>query len=165
MNCPACQNSLEKETHENTELDVCHKCGGVFFDNFELDKFDNLDEPSGSLLEISSEANFVTDDSLPRNCPKCIKIVMQKHFFGPKREVTIDECAGCGSVWLDQGELNSIRNNYQTVEDKKKAVEQLYNEEFSSHISELRKQYAAEREGQLKIAKALNFLLPWKYLK
>lgn len=166
MECPACQNQLKKEMHENTELDVCNKCGGVFFDNFELEKFDNIDEPTGSLLEISFDASLQVDHDKARNCPKCLNIVMQRHYFGPKREIVIDECAGCGGVWLDQGELREIRTNYPTVEEKQRAVEALFQQTSAAGLAKLKEQNREERETYHKISKVLNYLLPtWAILR
>jgi len=41
MNCPACGNILEQMTVGDVTVDVCQRgCGGIWFDNFELEKFD-----------------------------------------------------------------------------------------------------------------------------
>jgi len=38
MRCPLCDKEMNKETYENTEIDICPSCGGVWLDNDELEK-------------------------------------------------------------------------------------------------------------------------------
>ena len=47
IKCPACGREMEKVfiPSEGINLDICTQgCGGIFFDNRELDKFDEKDE-------------------------------------------------------------------------------------------------------------------------
>ena len=45
MKCPACENELTEKIFANVPLDVCEGgCGGVWFDWFELQKFDDIIE-------------------------------------------------------------------------------------------------------------------------
>lgn len=37
-------------------------------------------------------------------CPRCGKTLHERIEHG----VTLDECAGCGGVWLDKGELDAL---------------------------------------------------------
>ena len=36
MNCPVCNKALETLDYENQEVDLCPKCGGIWFDKGEL---------------------------------------------------------------------------------------------------------------------------------
>ena len=54
MKCPVCSNLLEAMTAGDVTVDVCKGgCGGIWFDNFELKKFDEPCESAGeALLDI-----------------------------------------------------------------------------------------------------------------
>ena len=38
MRCPLCDKEMSKETYENTEIDICPSCGGVWLDKDELER-------------------------------------------------------------------------------------------------------------------------------
>ena len=48
---------------------------------------------------------------------------MMRHFASVKREFEVDECAKCGGFFLDYGELNRLRNQYATDEERQQAAE------------------------------------------
>ena len=63
MNCPACSRPLTKLTVEDVDVDACHGgCGGLWFDNFELAKFDEPHESSVWEQVLVSVDPFVTVD-------------------------------------------------------------------------------------------------------
>ena len=105
MKCPACNSNLQKENVNGIEVDICKgNCGGIWFDNFEFRKFDEPHEHAGdTLLNIDKDDSITVDKSVRRKCVKCESIVMMQHFFSVKKEVEVDECPSCGSVWLDGG--------------------------------------------------------------
>ena len=37
-------------------------------------------------------------------CPKCGESLKERHF----QKVVIDQCSGCGGIWLDAGELEQV---------------------------------------------------------
>ena len=93
MNCPACGNPLQEMTVADVTVDVCKDgCGGIWFDNFELKKFDEPHESAGqALLEIERDDSITIDHSKSLKCPKCDDIVMMRHFFSVKKQVQLDE--------------------------------------------------------------------------
>ncbi len=105
-------------------VDVCQGgCGGIWFDNFELRKVDDPQEfEGGALLHVGRDDSIVVDTQRRRNCPKCPNIVMMRHYFSDKKEVMVDECPGCGGVWLDVGELAAIRKESATDDAKQNAA-------------------------------------------
>ena len=109
MKCPACSAELQLVVESGIEVDVCSEgCGGLWFDQHEFKKFDEPHESADQLLTRLNPKVEVDADSR-RDCPKCNDIVMMRIFRSPKRIVEIDECPNCGSVWLDYGELETIR--------------------------------------------------------
>lgn len=110
INCPACGKEMKKihMQDENVNLDIClDGCGGIFFDNRELDKLDQSGDGIAEILYAINNKDFEkVDTSAERKCPIC-GIPMVK--MGSMTEVEIDSCNMCGGVFLDHGELEKLR--------------------------------------------------------
>jgi uncharacterized protein len=106
-------------------VDIClGGCGGIWFDNFELQKLDEPHELEGNLLvNIKKRDDIQVDHDKRRSCPKCPGIIMMRHFFSPLRRTEVDECPQCGGYWLDAGELAGIREENQSAQERKMAAE------------------------------------------
>lgn len=110
MNCPACANPLSPILVEDVEVDACHGgCGGLWFDNFELAKFDEPHESSlWEQVLVSVDPLIEVDYQAKRNCPRC-HVPMARHFCTAQRRTQVDACPQCGGNWLDTGELAQLR--------------------------------------------------------
>ena len=51
-----------------------------------------------------------------------------RHFYSAKRAVAVDECPTCAGTWLDGGELEQIRNEYDSGGARRQAVHLLAQE-------------------------------------
>src|SRR5207253_6203211 len=124
MKCPACFNQLTQLQVGNVAVDACQDgCGGIWFDNFELQRVDEQSEAAGErLLEIRRDPGVVVDAKRKRDCPRCPDMKLQRHFFSAKRKVEVDQCPNCGGYWLDAGELAQIRAE-RAGTDAEKAAE------------------------------------------
>lgn len=167
MKCPRTGTELKKITIEGITVDVSEACGGVWFDNWELIKFDEVHEKGGE--ELSSLMEQHKNDSIdlsPRmNCPKCDGIVLARHFYSPKREIEIDRCPNCGGIWLDAGELAKIRELFPTEADREQASAELVNE--TVNYDQFEKMLAASEEKAASARKFANFfawLCPSKHI-
>jgi len=111
MKCPACFNALKPLEVGGVVVDACYGgCGGIWFDAFELQRFDEKRETAGEqLLHIPRDEQLVIDFTRKRDCPRCEGIKLHRHFFSAKRRVQVDQCPNCGGYWLDAGELEQIR--------------------------------------------------------
>ncbi len=160
MKCPACNNELQQMTVADVTVDVCKGgCGGIWFDNFELKKFDEPNESAGeALLNVELNPNVKIDHNKRLNCPKCDGITMMRHFFSVKKEVEIDECPNCAGIWLDAGELKHIRSLFDSEQRKQQAAEEYFNELFGSQLAE------AEAESQAKVEKAKKFANMFRFI-
>ncbi len=125
MKCPACGNVLQGMTVAEVSVDVCRGgCGGIWFDNHELRKFDEPQDMAGeALLDVERNPNIHVDLRKKRNCPKCRNIVMTRRFFSAKRQVQIDECPNCAGMWLDYGKLGEIRRSPASDQDREGATQ------------------------------------------
>ncbi len=110
MICPRCRAELRtvvRDTpYDRIELDACPSCQGVWFDRDEL----------AVALQLQNAGAFAPDSrllegevpSLP--CPRNPRVRMhERHIAIPIAPglpaLKLDQCAECGGVWLDGGEL------------------------------------------------------------
>ena len=166
MECPACGNMLQEMSVADVTVDVCKKgCGGIWFDNFELQKFDEAHESAGeALLAIETNQSINLDRTKRLKCPKCDDVVMARHFFSVKRQVQVDECPGCASVWLDAGELGKIRSQFATQQEREQAAEEYYSEIFGDKLAKMRAQSKEKLQKSRRIANMFRFICPSHYI-
>ncbi len=166
MECPACSNSLQQMTVGDVTVDVCKGgCGGIWFDNFELKKFDEPHESAGqALLDVERDQTMVLDYEKRLNCPKCKDAVMMRHFFSVKKEVAVDECPACGSFWLDAGELRKIRSLFNTEAERHQAAEQYFSEVFGDELDAMKAQDQAKLQKARKVSNMFRFICPTYYI-
>ena len=162
MKCPACDRELEEMAAGGVVVDVCDGgCGGIWFDHFELRKFDESHESEGeALLDVKRDPEVVVDHSLRRGCPNCPGVVMMRHSFSPGDNVEIDECPKCGGIWLDAGELAAIRNQFENEEERAKAAKAWLDRTINAHLTRARKEDQRTQSSAERIAHTLRFLCP-----
>jgi Zn-finger nucleic acid-binding protein len=166
MKCPACENQLQQMTVAGVTVDVCKGgCGGIWFDNFELKKFDEPHESAGeALLDIEPNKTITIDHSKRLKCPKCDDVVMMRHFFSVKHEVEVDECPGCGGIWLDAGELKHIRSLFETEQQRKQATKEYFSELFDNQLAAMKVEEEAKVAKARKFANMFRFICPSYYI-
>ncbi len=167
MKCPVCDNALSQITADDITVDVCQGgCGGIWFDQFELKKFDEPHEKAGGiLLDIERNEGLNIDYSKCHKCPKCnIDVVMMRHFFSIKRQVAVDECPQCGGFWLDAGELGKIRKQFDSEEEKRNAAKRYFDEVFDPQIAKMQAEGAEKVESARKISHMFRFICPSFYI-
>ncbi len=109
-------------------VDICvDGCGGIYFDNREFTKFDENSENIDEILnELEGKTFTPVDGSAVRICPVC-GAKMVKNFSSARGEIMVDECYSCGGKFLDNGELQKIRDEFETEADRAKAtMDELY---------------------------------------
>jgi len=166
MKCPACDNKLTETTAGGVHVDVCKGgCGGLWFDNLELKRFDEPCEAAGEqLLDVERNKDLIIDRSKKLKCPKCDNTVMMRHFFSVKREVEIDECPGCGSIWLDSGELGRIRQLFDSGADRDQAFEAYFQELFGEKLKQMSAESKVKAQNAQRFANMFRFVCPSKYI-
>ncbi|MBS3820325.1 MAG: hypothetical protein GVY16_11090 [Planctomycetes bacterium] len=166
MNCPACQNEMTPVTISEVTVDVCKDgCGGMWFDNFELQKFDEVHESAGDeLLKLAGAPKVTVDTSQKRPCPTCEGVTMMQHFFSVKREIAIDECPGCGGIFLDAGELAAIHEKYPTEEARNAEAQKVLGKEIQPALEKMHAENKAGRRRASRFANALRFICPTHYI-
>ena len=164
MNCPACGGELSSNEAAGIEVDVCASCGGIWFDPFELMKVDEPHESAGeALLDVAGDHRVAVDHENPRQCPRD-GAQLARHFFSVKKQAEVDECPECGGVWLDVGELATIRTQFASEEERKRAAEEYFDEIFGTQLDTMRQESEEKAAKAQKIARALRFLCPSYYI-
>lgn len=119
MTCPKCSGQkLEPVVVDGTEVDRCRVCGGVWFDKGELGQ--TLRQATRMLGPLVAEGSAPTPPRGPAaalaNDPDRVRgaCPRDKRRLLPIQsarcpDLTVDECATCGGIWLDGGELASLR--------------------------------------------------------
>ncbi len=166
MKCPTCENMLQEMTVGDVAVDVCKGgCGGIWFDNYELEKFDEPHESAGeALLDIERDESLIVDHTKRLKCPKCDDIVMMRHFFSVKKGVEVDECPGCAGFWLDAGELRKIRSLFETEEERHKAAEEYFEEVFGDQLRAMKAENEAKLAKTRKIVNLFRYICPSYYI-
>ena len=150
MECPACGKSMVEKDFGGVHVDVCSKgCKGIWFDWLELVQMDENSEGAGEALEEALRSpRFNQEDRESLFCPKC-GMAMHAHKYSSAKEVSVDECYGCGGFFLDSGELKEIRDQYMSEEEREAYVDKLLADipEFKEMEEEMRKEKSELRES------------------
>lgn len=166
MKCPRTGAHMKEVEINKVKVDVSEGCGGVWFDNFEFEKFDEVHECAGDKLVdlMASFSKKAPDLSQRLHCPRCPDTVLMRHFESPLKKIQIDKCPSCGGIWLDAGELASFRKQFPLEADRKKAGEEF----FEKNIMPLLKSEAQKGQAELakarRIANAFRFICPSYYI-
>lgn len=130
--CPACKNTMSGVMISGVEIDFCKEgCKGVWFDNYELVKLDEVHEGSvEELKEILSAER--SDDTRVKKliCPRC-QIAMKRRRYRYGTDVEIDNCYNCNGIFLDAGELQNIRQNFNQIQAKSQQFVSDFGDELS----------------------------------
>ena len=106
MKCVKCDGVLARMTLDDTEIDQCPRCGGIWFDFGELKHVLKHDHANKLQTRLKTGKK---DDAKKGPCPVCGgkgSMVAVKHL---KHDIHIDTCKICYGQWLDGGELEILR--------------------------------------------------------
>lgn len=102
--CPRCWVKMDREEVEvfgpNIEIDVCPKCKGIWLEENELGKIiknRKIDDYLSKDLGTKSRSTIV--------CPRCGGLMDIEH----ADDIQVDTCLTCHGIWLDEGELESLK--------------------------------------------------------
>lgn len=140
MKCPACSRDLAEVTAGDVQVDICQGgCGGVWFDEGELEHFDEESEVLADvILKKEASGSLATNGKELRKCPRCVDEVIVRQFFDPKNQVEINQCWTCSGIWLDRGELATIRSQFKTATDRAKAIEAYADQCMDQHLAAIK---------------------------
>lgn len=105
--CPHCRKQpLEITRYHGEELDLCRRCGGLWFEQDQLNEVlaardDDVDE--AAFQQTLGEKLGAAD----RDCPDCRRALTGYHLM-PEVTVEIDHCHHCDGTWIDRHELEQV---------------------------------------------------------
>jgi Zn-finger nucleic acid-binding protein len=158
MDCPVCATALREVETDGVSVGVCSTCAGIWFDQGELARFDEPFEGGKELLGLIGPASSPPHPDTTYHCPTGDGAVMARHYFSVKRSVQVDECPACGGYWLDAGELQRIREEFASDEERDAAAVQLLDELFGERM------HADAAEGDEALARARRVANMLKYI-
>ncbi|MBU4305973.1 MAG: zf-TFIIB domain-containing protein [Candidatus Omnitrophica bacterium] len=118
MDCPKCLGNLQKKKMEDMEVDVCFVCEGIWFDAGELEAVIKGDSKNFNYIDVGREEfdgeeaeNLRADlDRQSGKCPRCEDgTLLMRRKYEKKETVNVDICPKGHGLWLDGGEINSLR--------------------------------------------------------
>jgi len=114
MKCPKCGGEMKTVTLSGTEVDRCEQCGGLWFDNMEVDR---LLKVKGSAKSIDTGDEKVGEKQNQQgkiDCPRChgpmIRMVdLEQH------HIWFESCTVCYGKFFDAGEFKDLQQ--ETIMD------------------------------------------------
>lgn len=106
ITCPKCAEPMERVKFEETTVDRCRGCAGIWFDALELKAV--VKARGGKKLDVGNATHGKhMDDTNRIDCPHC-KTQMLRLIDDRHRKVRYEQCSVCGGAYLDAGELRVI---------------------------------------------------------
>ncbi len=109
--CPKCSGKLDSVIYNDIEVDRCHQCQGIWFDETEADE---LKEIKGSeIIDLEESPPISEHDDLEQvvRCPRC-QVKMIKLLDMDKYQIWYEQCPQCHGIWLDAGEFHQFKENF-----------------------------------------------------
>ena len=106
MRCPKCRADMEQVVYEDTEVDRCTICNGIWFDAGELDVL--KDKLAAAAIDIGDgKAGKRSNTSDRYQCPRCggamVGVVDSR-----QTHIWYETCSSCSGSYLDAGELRDL---------------------------------------------------------
>lgn len=109
--CPICLAPMTTLSTGPCDVDVCRKCGGIWFDKDELGRLSRENPRALARLDNRSVKADEAADTLPKQCPRC-NVRLEIFPFPGAHKLNADRCPTCSGIWLDGGEIRKV---YQVV--------------------------------------------------
>ena len=110
LQCPKCKAPMEQVQIEQTQVDRCSSCRGIWFDALEdqdirdTEAAESLDSQSGAR---PAPANAPKGKPSAIDCPRC-KAPMIQMVDRMGRRVQYESCPRCHGKFLDAGEFKAL---------------------------------------------------------
>lgn len=117
MDCIRCRGPMEKRTERGVLVDHCPACDTVWLDAGELEALELGLERSRDQLDAQRQSELAREGSRAVTaldvCPRCQRELRLRHIQG----VQVDQCAGCGGIFFDRGELPVVLDKGRGILD------------------------------------------------
>ena len=105
--CPHCRDvRLEVNHYQGEEVDLCHHCGGLWFEK------SNLDALIAARCQHTEEADYKANlgsslEPSHQNCPDCHQPLQIFHLL-PDYHVDVEVCQRCDGAWVEKGTASKV---------------------------------------------------------
>jgi uncharacterized protein len=108
LDCPRCNvGALEEIELGDVLVDRCDTCGGIWFDNGEIEQVTGGGERAREIeVSIPPVENAVEEMA----CPRCPEVALRRHEPEGQAGCVVHRCVSCAGTWLDRGRLRSIED-------------------------------------------------------
>jgi uncharacterized protein len=133
MNCPACKKPMVVLELNKIEVDYCLSCGGIWFDEGELELvLENAHEKDALLSSFHVEK---ASREKKRRCPICRKTMEKIHCGKDEKACLVDKCKHNHGIWFDHGELYDVikRGNLDKQNKILSMLEDIFREKIKTH--------------------------------
>jgi Zn-finger nucleic acid-binding protein len=118
MDCPRCSVEMTEIPTDDSTLQRCSTCGGLWVDVPDLNRI----LLHGNLPVLSAVGGYVNPDEIAGMCPACnVDLVAVEG--GEKRSLHYDTCESCGGIWLEGPDTDEIAETIDAATAKKEIVE------------------------------------------
>jgi Zn-finger nucleic acid-binding protein len=118
MDCPRCSVEMTEIPTDDSILQRCSTCGGLWVDVPDLNRI----LLHGNLPVLSAVGGYVNPDEIAGMCPACnVDLVAVEG--GEKRSLHYDTCESCGGIWLEGPDTDEIAETIDASTAKKEIVE------------------------------------------
>ncbi len=108
MQCPRCTAELQNRVEAGITVEDCPSCTGMWFDGDELTEYLGQHLPQLEHVDPKLRQKALMKENVSAiACPRCSSVLDRIH-YAYASPIELDECGGCGGVWIDAGELNAI---------------------------------------------------------
>lgn len=108
--CPDCRTAvLQPHDYAGKDLDVCHDCGGLWFEKSNLDEVIARHDPATDEADYTlnlGEQQGRTD--MP--CPDCGRHLQAFHLLDDYH-LEVDVCRACQGAWVERHELDKVAHS------------------------------------------------------
>ena len=109
--CVKCNETLSTvQSFDGIVVDRCPRCQGTWYDGGELEQV------LGDTFNYKAFMQTMSSRLSEYTCPCCKMSMRGLVFKFQKGELVIDHCMTCRGFWLDSGELESVKNLVETIQ-------------------------------------------------
>ena len=96
MDCPRCSVEMTEIAGEDSLLQRCSDCGGLWLDVADVNRF----LLHANLPALTKIGGFLNPEEMAGQCPAChVDLVAVEG--GEKRSLHYDTCESCGGIWVE----------------------------------------------------------------
>lgn len=152
MNCPRCDQTLNRAKYAGANTFACNQCRGHLIAQTRVRAIESRinKDLDGLQNEVVAAGEFDLQGKV--KCPKC-RGQMRKT-KARKLEFTIDECTNCDFTWLDGGELAKIQLAFE-AKDQTQELNRM-RDRLNNMSDEERAEYQADIDRLVDLGSSLE---------